>query len=354
MGAYKILGLANDTNNNSNASYKILGKDPATIDQNTEQQDPGAYLDSLSNNNSWLTKLPRNILIGLSKLGHSTTNLPYDLAKNIEQQGQQFSNNINQQMPIEKYAGNNQLPGGSNQQNLLEQFIKQNNIPDSARNPSYNQSFAEHIPHQQEQNYEQLLGQQGEGTLADKLIQKGIEYAPEIASGKALLKGAMGRLKGTHQLNKVQKFTKENAISDFDYPSRIINEAKKFLPKTEASKELINQVKSGDYQAAFKLQSQIGHHQRQLAKSPLASENSIMAPKAGELKQKMLGHLEDILRSANHHEEADMLKSGINNFRQYKKVMNVAKPILIKLGIGTPILTALGFAFNQGKKALME
>ena len=68
----------------------------------------------------------------------------------------------------------------------------------------------------------------------------------------------------------------------------------------------------------------------------------------------MLGHLETVLRNANHIEEADMLRKGISNYRQYKKVMNAAMPVIKYLGIPTTILTSLGFVYNKGKKALSD
>lgn len=317
----------------------------ANVSENEE--DPGAYLDNLSNDENFGSKLPRNILAGLASLGHKTINTPHDLIQNIEQQGNQFGSMVNKNLNTAQY---DRPPKESS----VEKFNRENNVPEELKNPLYNQSIGARIPHQEDKNFAQMLGQKGEGTLADTLIQKGIEYAPEILTGKALLKGGISRLKGTHQLNKVEKFAKEQGLLDFEYPQKMIQDARKFLPKTEATKELLDQVRTGDYKAAFKLQSQIGHHQRQLSKSPLASENSIMAPKAGELKQNMLNHLEGILRVANHHEEADLLKSGINNFRQYKKVLNAAMPVIKYLGIPSSILMSLGFAFKKGKKLLKD
>lgn len=312
-----------------------------------QEEDPGAYLDSLSDDRGFLSKLPRNILAGLAGLGHKFINTPHDIAQNLEQQGQQFSEMVNKNLPTQQYL---RQP----QESMVEKFNRENNVPEELKNPLYNQSIAARIPHQEEQNFPEMLGQKGPGTLADIMIQKGIEYLPEILGGKALLKGGIGRLKGTHQLNKVQKSVGEAGLSDFEYPQKMINDANKFLPKTEATKELINQVRSGDYKAAFKLQSQIGHHQRQLAKSPLASENSIMAPKAGELKQNMLNHLEDVLRKANLHEEADLLRSGIKNFKQYTKVKNAAIPVLKYFGIPATLITAIPYAFTKTNQALKD
>lgn len=296
-----------------------------------DNEDEGAYLDNLPEQEGALSKLPRNILIGLSNLGHSTLNSPHDITEGAENLSSSF----------DKFLANH-LPISEEHRRKLEEHI--NSRP----------KLSEIIPTQQEHNYAELLGQPGEGTLMDKIIQKGVEYAPEIVSGKAILKGGLSRLKGAHHLNQVEKAVYQKGLKNFTYPEKMIKQSQKYLPNTEATKELIDAVQAGDYKAAFKLQSQVGHHQRKLARSPLASENSIMAPKAAELKQNMLGHLEHVLRAFDNIEEADWLRTGIKNYAQYKKVMDVAKPILKKLRIPTSMLAVIGLGYNPAKKLAKE
>lgn len=276
-----------------------------------QEEDAGAYLDNLPQDEGFLSKLPRNILTGLTHAGRNVHNLPHDLSKVIE-------------WPFEKLMGHMEHP------------------------------LSSYLPYD-EQDYSDVFGGNKENdTMMDKLIKGGIEHAPDIIGGAGLVRGGIKRLTGTHYLDKVENFANSNGLQNFSYPKQMIKEAKKFLPETKATKELIGEVKSGKYSPAFDLQSQVGHHQRKLLKSPLASENSIMAPKAGELKQSMLGHLEHVLRSANHIEEADMLRKGIDNYRTYKKIMDVAAPLVKYLGIPTTILASLDFAYKKGKKALSD
>ena len=282
-------------------------------------EDEGAYLDTLPEPEGFWKKLPRNILIGLTHAGRNLHNLPHDIAQGFESGTKDIGATINQ---------------------LKGPKIKQTPISES-------------LPYDTN-DYSDVFGQEGDPTLMDSLIQGGIEHAPEIIGGTGLLRGGLRRLKGTHQLDAIEKIINKEGLAGFNYPNQMIEEAKKFLPPTNATKELISEVNSGKYSPAFKLQSQIGHHQRKLSKSPLASENSIMAPKAGELKQNMLDHLESVLRSSNHTKEADLLRTGINNYRQYKKVMDAALPIIKYLGIPTTILTSLGFGYKQGKKLLKD
>lgn len=298
----------------------------AQLNSDEEQEDVGKYLDNLPKSEGFFSKLPRNILTGLTHAGRNLHNAPHDIVQGLEKVTSGFSNNPLDKLLEEKYG----VPAKTNKK------------------------LSEYLPNDTEDYSDVFGGNKENKTLSDKLIQGGIEHAPELIGAAGLARGGFRRLTGTHQLDSVKKLVKQKELQEFSYPKKMIEEAKKFLPGTNATKELLAEVKSGKYEPAFKLQSQVGHHQRKLSKSPLASENSIMAPKAGELKQQMLGHLESVFRNANHIEEADLLKNGINNYRQYKKVMNAAMPIVKYLGIPTTILSAIGFTYNKGKKALSD
>ncbi len=281
-----------------------------------EEEDAGAYLDNLPPPESFLHKLPRNILTGLTHAGRNLHNLPHDIVHLGDVVG----------------SGIGRMLGAPEFQN------------------GKTSDLASYLPND-EQDYSDVWGGNKENdTMMDKLVKGGIEHAPEIIGGAGLIRGGFRRLTGAHHLNAVEKAVKQKGLQDFAYPKQMIKEAEKFLPGTKATKELLGEVNAGKYGPAFKLQSQVGHHQRKLLKSPLASENSIMAPKAGELKQNMLGHLEHVLRSANHVEEADLLRKGINNYRQYKQVMKAATPLVKYLGIPTTILAGIPFAYKKTKQ----
>lgn len=138
---------------------------------------------------SFFDKLPRNIGIGLANLGHNTTNLPYDLAKQLQNASQPFGDFQKKNLPA--------LQGTEKQQSYLDQMVngfnKEHNVLEEMKNPNYGFN-AENIPHQQEQNYEKIFGQNGSGTLMDTLLQKGIEYAPDIYVGSGLLKSGINKL----------------------------------------------------------------------------------------------------------------------------------------------------------------
>jgi len=281
-----------------------------------KEEDEGSYLDNLPPPESHPF---RDIGIGLTHLARNVHNLPHDLAQSVDVVG----------------SGIGRLFGAPEFKNK-------------------NSDIASHLPNDT-QDYSDVFGvNKDNDTMLDKIIKGGVEHAPEIIGAGGLVRGGFRRLIGTHQLDKAEKLIKEKGLNDFMYPKDMIKDAKKFLPPTQASKEMINQAQSGNYNAAMKLQSQVGHHQRQLLKSPLASENSIMAPKAGELKQSMLGHLENVLRATNNHEEADLMRKGIGNYKTYMKVKEKLMPALKYFGIPTSILAGLGFGYKKLKQGLSD
>ncbi len=290
-----------------------------------DEEDQGAYLDSLPAPEGFWHKLPRNITAGLASLGHSTMNIPHDIAQSVEGASQYLNENFPNTLGLKPP-----------EKTFLKDF-----------------KLSDYIPHQEEKNFAQMLGQQGEGTLMDKLIQKGVEYSPELITGGALLHGGARALKGTHQLDEVARAINEGGLRNFSYPPSVVEEARNYLPRSHATNEMIAASEAGNYPSSFSMQSQIGKHQRDLAKSPLASER-LLAPRAGELKQNMLSELGNILRSQGMHSEADMLNQGINNYRQYMKVKNAVMPAFKKLGIPTTILAAIGFGYKKAQKLLSD
>lgn len=277
------------------------------------------YFKNMPKPEGFFAKLPRNFLIALAKGGHNTLNLPHDIAQSFENVGSEFDKKINPALPM--------MP-------------KYQNI-----------KLSDYIPTQQDYDFAGMLGQQGEGTLMDKLIQKTVEYAPEIASGKGILRGAFRRIKGTHQLDQVRDAVNQLGFNNFSFNPQSVAEARRYLPNTEAVRNMVRASQGGNYGASMSLQSQLGAHQRNLAKSTSAAEK-LLAPRVGDLKQNMLNQLDDILRSNGMHEEADLLRHGIQNYAQYQRVKNAVMPYLKWVGIPTTGYALGNLIYNKGKNAL--
>jgi len=272
------------------------------------------------------SKLPRNILTGLTHMGRNVANLPHDLVQGFEQATSPFGNVIGQ--------------------------LNQTQIATEQRRP-----LSSYLPYDPE-SYADVFGQQGEGTLLDNIIQKAIEYAPEIMGGRALLKSALHKFPVTQQgaarqLRMLDKIMKEHNLNT-PISAGLIEEATPFLPKTHATKQMLEGAAQGEYQPAFSLQSQIGHHERNLRKSPLAAER-LLAPQARELKQSALQEMQKALQmegSDKALEAADLLAGGINDYRKYIKFRDTVKPIIKKIGIPGSLMAMVGLGIRQGKKLL--
>jgi hypothetical protein len=118
------------------------------------------------------TTLPRDIMIGLLNQRQNFVNLPHDLVKNLEEQGKEFSQSINERMPLYKYIGNNKLPFGSNEPH---------------------KDISDYLPNEQN-DFAKLMGQKGTPSTGSWLIQKGIEHAPELYGLGGLVRSGLRSL----------------------------------------------------------------------------------------------------------------------------------------------------------------
>src|SRR5689334_15510748 len=153
----------------------------------TQEEDPGAYLDKLSNSKSFISKLPSNILTGLAHAGRNLHNLPHDVSKLAE-------------WPAEKLVGPLKHP------------------------------LSSYLPYD-EQDYADVFGSnKDQDTTSDKFIKKGIEFAPDIIGGAGLVRNAFRRLTGAHHLSEAQRLANQSDLNAFSYNPQTINEARNYLP----------------------------------------------------------------------------------------------------------------------------
>lgn len=276
-----------------------------------------------ANEESFLGKLPRNIGIGLAQGGHSTLNMPYDIAKNIEQQGAGFGQAMNKTLPMEKYVGQNRLPDNkSYMQQLAEQFNQSHNVPEQYKNEDWTKSFAERIPHQKEFDFAKALGQKGEPTLADKMIQKLVEHAPEIAGGYGAYRKlpiALTRRGASRELRNARELANERNISGLNIPGEIMEEVGQYLPSNRAHRNLIEQAGQGDYDPLFALQSDLGEAAREFSKNPFSFAERRFGREAGRLRENLLDSLRSELENQGHHDIAQLMQQGQRRYRNYSR-----------------------------------
>lgn len=280
-----------------------------------------AYLENLPKSQGFLSKLPRNILIGLAHAGRNLSNLPHDLVQGFEHATAGFNTS-----PMGQVAG----------------------LVQPQRTP-----FSEYLPNDTRDFNEAFGGDKESRTLMDKLIQGGVEHSPEIFGGLGLAARGLRSLPITQtgaarKLKEAERLLGVRKVANVPLTNQSIDEAAAFLPKTHASRELLKAAEKGEYKPSFGLQSQIGKHERDLSRSPLASER-LLAPQARELKQRILSEIEMGLRGLGQDDVADLLKGGLNDYRKYMKFREDIKPYVKRLGIPTSIIAALGVGAKKGK-----
>ena len=201
-------------------------------------------------------------------------------------------------------------------------------------------------------DYAQALGQKGEGTMLDWLLQRGVEHAPEILGARGLWKRLpISKAGGAKKLAKLEKLSMEPGFPKLSVNPESIYQSEKYLPKTHATREMLSEAASGNYKNTFGLQSQMGKHERDLVKSPLASER-LIAPEVRDLRQDIIKQMDESLRTKGHHDIADLLKGGLKDYRTYIKFRDALNPILKTLKIPTSILAVLGIGTKKGRNTI--
>ena len=274
----------------------------------------------------------KDIVIGTGNLQRRLFNTPHDIAQGLEGQIDRF----NQSLPSPKSAPN------------LFDLMRQGS----------GGKLSDYLPHQPEFDYSKFFGQKGAPSLFDSLIQKGIEYAPEVAGGGLLLKeglrlAPLTQKMAARQLKKAEKLVKKRGVNLGEIDPALVEQSLPFLPKTHATREMIKGAQEGGYESGFGMQSQVGKHERDLRKSSLAAER-LLAPEARDLKKAILEDMQTKLKDAGHHDIAEMLKGGLNDYRKYIKIRDEVYPVLRKLGVPASGAALLKLVYEAGKKGLAD
>lgn len=233
-----------------------------------------------SKEEGFLHKLPRNVMIGLTHAGRGLHNLPHDLSKLAE-------------WPAEKLAGPLSHP------------------------------LSSYLPYDQN-DYSDVWGQKGQGTPSDNLIQKGVEFAPDIIGGLNALRGLgilphLTRKGASKNLVKARKMGKSKNISPLEVNPDLIEDTRQFLPNTTPYRNLIDEAGHGDYNRLFSLQSDLGKHAGGMSKDWFSKANRAHGKAGLEVRGNILNEMKGSLRQQGHGDIADLLTKGQNEYRKYMK-----------------------------------
>jgi hypothetical protein len=251
---------------------------------------------------SFLHKLPRNILIGLVNAGRGLHNLPHDAAHLTDVIG----------------SGIGRFLGAPEFQNK-------------------NSNLASYFPYD-EKNYAPLLCQKGNGTPSDNLIQKGIEIAPDLIGGVNALRSLkllpyLTRKGASKSLSKAKDLAIGRNIQTLDINPELVEDAAQFLPKTSAYKNMLEGAQYGDYPSLFKLQSDLGKHSSDYARSLFSAAERSHGRAGMELRNKLLSEMHQGLKEFGHEDISRLLKKGQDEYRRYMKF----KPYRTVLGLAAGV-----------------
>jgi len=268
------------------------------------QSDWGAVPFEDEQESAW-KRIPRDVLIGLTHAGRNLHNLPHDLSSLAE-------------WPIEKLRGK-----------------------------PFEHPLSSYLPNDT-QNYADVWGQKGAGSTLDNVLQKGVELAPDIIGGANALRSLkllphLTRRGASKSLAKAKDLAKGRNIGTLNVNPDLVEDAAQFLPKTSAYKNMLEGAGYGDYNELFKLQSDLGKHSSDYARSLFSAAERSHGRAGMATRNKLLSDMHKELQSLGHEDISALLKKGQDEYRRYAKF----KPYRNALGV------AAG-AYMMPKNALID
>lgn len=299
--------------------------------------------DEQNTNESYPKKIARSIGIGLGNMGHSILNAPHDIASTFEQKGKEFKKGLKPlKMDYESMLADSI-------KNQVEEFNRKHNVPESMKNPNFGKSVSELIPHQQEYNFAEMLGQKGDPSTSEWLIQKGTEHLPDILGATALYRSlpiALTRRGAARELRQARNLAQERNINNLNIPDEIMEDIPQFLPTTRPYQRLIEEAGQGGYDPLFAIQSDLGEAGRGFARNPFSFAERRHGREAGRTRERLLNSMREELENQGHLDIANLMRRGQQRYRNYSRLKN-ARNIGLTLGaIKTPygrrLLKAIG------------
>lgn len=172
-------------------------------------------------------------------------------------------------------------------------------------------------------------------------VARGIsKFATEVIPGSKLTSAASAPLtkrlphltqKGAARtLKQAEELAKVRNIAPIKIDKALIKDAAQFLPKTSPYKNALKAAQKGDYNALFDLQSELGSHAGDLAKSIFSKAERSHGREGMKVRNKLLEQIHTGLQQQGHEDISGLLRKGQNEYRRYKKF----KPYRNALALG--------------------
>ncbi len=183
--------------------------------------------------------------------------------------------------------------------------------------------LASYLPYD-EQSYADTWGQKGQGSTLDNVIQKGVEYAPDVIGGLNALRSLkilpyLTRKGASKNIVKAREMGKSRNIGSLDVNPDLIEDTRQFLPNTTPYRNLIDEAGYGDYNRLFSLQSDLGKHAGGMSKDWFSKANRAHGKAGLEVRGNILNEMKQSLKKEGHGDISDLLTKGQDEYRRYMK-----------------------------------
>ncbi len=279
------------------SNWRVVTDHPE--EQNTPMQSNWREVPFEDNQESAWKRVPRDALIGLTHAGRNLHNLPHDIASGIDYVG----------------SGIGRMFGAPEFQNGQSSHL------------------ANYLPYDT-QNYADVLGQKGQGTTLDNILQKGVEIAPDVIGGVNALRSLkilpyLTRKGASKNIVKAREMGKSRNMGPLEVNPDLIEDTRQFLPNTTPYRNLIDEAGYGDYNRLFSLQSDLGKHSGGMAKDWFSKANRAHGRAGLQVRGNILNEMKNSMRQQGHGDISDLLTKGQDEYRRYMKF----KPYRNALGV---------------------
>ena len=132
-------------------------------------------------------------------------------------------------------------------------------------------------------------------------------------------------------LKEAEKMIAQRNVRGIPVEKEIFKDIRNYLPKSSATKKLINKAESGDYKSLFTLQSDLQKTARELTKSASGAER-LEGFEAYQTHRTLLDQIKQHLSKQGHNDIAQKMTRGRAKYRQH---MQLRKPLDVLEGVTT-------------------
>lgn len=292
------------------SDWEVVTEAPQS--QGTPMQSDWGVVPQEDDQESAWKRIPRDVLIGLTHAGRNLHNLPHDLVHLGDVVGSK----------IGRVLGAPELKDKDS-------------------------DLAAYLPYDK-QSYADVWGQKGQPSTLDNVIQKGVEYAPDIIGGANALRGIgllphLTRRGASGSLRQARQIGRNRNIAPIQVDPNLIEDAAQFLPRTVPYRNTLENAHYGDYDELFRLQSDLGRHSSDYARSLFSASERAHGRAGMATRNRLLDEIHQGLEAQGHHDISNLLRRGQHEYRRYSRF----RPYRNALGV------AAG-AYMMPKNALLD